>query len=58
MSVPTWEEIKESLGIPDVELDRFGRRVINRSAENLPKQVKVSAAFKKGMERSKWDRMG
>ena len=56
MSVPTFEEIKLALLIPDFKQDKWGRRIYDRS-ENLPREVRVSRntiKYKNHMK-GKWD---
>ena len=56
MSVPTFEEIKQALLIPEFKQDKWGRRIYDRS-ENLPREVRVqrnTIKYKNHMK-GKWD---
>tara|TARA_B100000902_G_C26972823_1_gene746279 strand:+ start:435 stop:608 length:174 start_codon:yes stop_codon:yes gene_type:complete len=56
MSVPTFEEIKQALKIPEFKRDKWGRRIYERS-DNLPREVNVSrnTIQYKNQKKGKWD---
>lgn len=56
MKVPTFEEIRQALQIPDFKQDMYGRRIYDRS-ENLPREVRVSrnTIKYKNQKKGKWD---
>lgn len=56
MSVPTFEEIKQALKIPEFKRDKWGRRIYDRT-DNLPREVNVSrnTIQYKNQKKGKWD---
>ena len=60
MSVPTFEEIKQALLIPEFKVDAWGRRVYDPT-DNLPRAVSKPLAGVKirprlrNSSRGKWD---
>lgn len=60
MSVPTFEEIKQALLIPDFKQDKWGRRIYDPTG-NLPRAVSKPLAGVKirprfhNQSRGKWD---
>jgi hypothetical protein len=56
MSVPTFEEIKQALLIPEFEVDKWGRRVYDQT-DNLPRAVSKPLAGVRFRlhSKGKWD---
>jgi len=54
MNIPTIEELKDCLKIPEIETQVYRRE------DNLPKQVNLKhpVRYRKGSQRGKWDRHG
>jgi hypothetical protein len=54
MSVPTMEELRDALRIPELDKPVYKRE------DNLPRVVKITnhVRYRKGCSRGKWDRHG